>query len=182
MKKSGFTLIELITVVVIICILAAIAAPILGGMKTKAICSEAVTMMGTIRTAMQQYYAQYQKYPDSFNNGPCVLDIAADMQAIGLPVDVKATSPLQGTYFGRGCYWIYANIDNAHDPKNRILALPNPVDYGELPNDAVKHIDAENIVDNKNEGDCLIMYLATGQIKQYNITKSGYPSNGGPPS
>lgn len=56
MNRKGFTLIELISVVIIVGILARIAAPMLSGMTTKAMCTEGVMAMGTIREACREYF------------------------------------------------------------------------------------------------------------------------------
>ena len=57
-KNSGFTLIELIIVVIIIGILAAIAAPMMSGNVKSAKIAEARSMLGGIRTAERLYYAE----------------------------------------------------------------------------------------------------------------------------
>ena len=56
-SKKGFTLIELMVVVLIVGILAAVAIPILRGRIDAAKWSEGKAMMGTIATAIRAYHA-----------------------------------------------------------------------------------------------------------------------------
>lgn len=91
--KKGFTLIELIVVIIIVGILASVAIPMIRGNIDKAKKSEAITAMGTIRTAQKAYYAQYNDYPD----------IGDLNSAVGLRL-----TDLDGTYFSNACY----SLDN----------------------------------------------------------------------
>lgn len=61
-NEKSFTMIELLIVIVIICILSAIALPIMSGNIKKAKQSEAIVTLGTIRTAEQLYYIEYGSY------------------------------------------------------------------------------------------------------------------------
>jgi prepilin-type N-terminal cleavage/methylation domain-containing protein len=56
--KKGFTLIELMVVILIVAILAAVAIPILRGRIDAAKWSEGKAMMGTIATAVRAYHAE----------------------------------------------------------------------------------------------------------------------------
>ena len=61
-NKKGFTLIELIIVVIIIGVLASIAAPMMSNMAERAKKTEAITALGTIRTAERMYHVEYNQY------------------------------------------------------------------------------------------------------------------------
>ncbi len=64
-NNKGFTLIELMIVVAIIGVLAAIAIPNFLNYQCKAKQSEAKSSLGTIRTAQEAYLAEYDSYADS---------------------------------------------------------------------------------------------------------------------
>jgi type IV pilus assembly protein PilA len=57
-KRSGFTLIELMVVILIVGILAAVAVPILRGRIEHAKWSEGAASAGAIKTAVRAYYVQ----------------------------------------------------------------------------------------------------------------------------
>ncbi len=58
MKRKGFTLIELMVVILIVAILAAVAIPIIRGRIDAAKWSEGKAMLGTIATAIRAYHAE----------------------------------------------------------------------------------------------------------------------------
>lgn len=60
--RRGFSLIELLIVVAIILILAAIAAPKLNQNRMHAQETAAIRQIGTIHTAQTQYYSQFGRY------------------------------------------------------------------------------------------------------------------------
>jgi type IV pilus assembly protein PilA len=66
-KSKGFTLIELMIVVAIIGILAAIAIPNFMSYQCKAKQSEAKSNLGTIRTAQEAYRAEFDHYDTSLS-------------------------------------------------------------------------------------------------------------------
>jgi type IV pilus assembly protein PilE len=77
-KTKGFTLVELVIVIVIVGILSIVAVPIYRGYTRKAMASEGKSLLGSIQTSEKIYYAEfggfYQASATSFNT---VLDIDA---------------------------------------------------------------------------------------------------------
>ncbi|MGD9900702.1 MAG: type IV pilin protein [Calditrichaceae bacterium] len=67
-NEKGFTLIELMIVVAIIGILAAIAIPNFMNYQCKAQQSEAKANLGNIRTAQEAYFAEHNLYSNSKDN------------------------------------------------------------------------------------------------------------------
>ena len=93
-SRKGFTLIELMVVILIVGILAAVAVPIMRGRIDSAKWSEGKAMMGSIATAIRAY--------------------AAEQGAVGYANPTLAqlgfsTQDLQGTYFNSTNYsWVSA--------------------------------------------------------------------------
>jgi type IV pilus assembly protein PilA len=89
-SKSGFTLVELMVVVLIVGILAAVAVPLMSGRIDSSKWSEAKAGMGTIASALRSYAAE----KGSFTTAPT-------MAQVGI-----SNNDLDGTYFSHECYVI----------------------------------------------------------------------------
>jgi len=62
-EDQGFTLIELVVVVIIIAVLAAIAIPLYSGYIKNVRTSEAIARLGSIMTASKSYYQRFNQWP-----------------------------------------------------------------------------------------------------------------------
>ena len=93
-NKKSFTLIELMIVVIIVGVLAAVAAPMMRKSIIRSKWTEAVAMVGTIRSAERVYYTEYGTYK-SFNLG----EAPTAFPSLGL----KAVD-FDGVYFSNNCF------------------------------------------------------------------------------
>ena len=98
--KKGFTLIELMVVILIVAILAAVAIPMLRARIDRAKWSEANASCGTIWTAVRAYVAE---------KGPDYSDFATDLEGGLDDTTVMAnlgfySDDLSGTYFAQADY------------------------------------------------------------------------------
>ena len=62
-SASGFTLVELMIVIAIIGILAAIAIPQFASFRQKAYNSAAISDLRNVKTNLEAFYKDYQQYP-----------------------------------------------------------------------------------------------------------------------
>ena len=103
-KRKGFTLVELMVVILIVAILAAIAIPIMRGRIDAAKWSEGKAIMGTIATALRAYIAEKNEPLDNFD--------AINQDVLGF-----APGDLSGTYFDDGDF----SWTGRYDMPNNIL-------------------------------------------------------------
>ena len=122
---KGFTLVEILFVVAIISVLAAISTPLLLHYTKRAVASEAVATMSLIRQALRDYYI----------NGNAYYDIGAGNINNDFPTSVSAGNPTPTTagvdvdagviqYFSNGAFSV-----DATDPASDRFEYPGPVDF-----------------------------------------------------
>lgn len=68
-RARGFTLIELLVVIAIISLLSSIVLASLSSARAQARDARRVADLNQLRTALELYYADYDKYPDNTDNG-----------------------------------------------------------------------------------------------------------------
>ena len=139
-KKNGFTMVELLVVLVIIAILAAVATPLYLANTKRAKASEAVAALGLIRQAERDFQINNNTYFDIASNHlqdslPLLADITlADGSVTGNHgVAITVGTP---QYFSNASYTVEAKGTGASstlaDPtagKGDIFSNPAPVDF-----------------------------------------------------
>ena len=109
LRKKGFTLIELMVVILIVSILAAVAIPIMRGRIDAAKWSEGKAMAGTIATSLRAYYAE--KGEDGVTD--------PSLTQLGF-----AALDLTGTYFSDADFtWTGSYVDTRTPPVNFLITV-----------------------------------------------------------
>lgn len=141
-NKKGFTLIELMIVVAIIGILAAIAIPNFLSYQCKSKQAEAKTNLGAIANSMETYMAEYNTYATEAKEAAWAADKNSELPEIGwqskgntkyeylveggTPVNGQNTTfvaEAKGTISGGSDVW---RIDNNKNLKNGVTAANLP--------------------------------------------------------
>ena len=105
MNRKGFTLIELMVVIFIVGILAAVAIPIMRGRIDAAKWSEGKSAMGSIRTAARSLIAEKGNSYDFASHNNLTTDLGF------------AAGDLDGKYFTTACYSIvFTNVAGGNPP------------------------------------------------------------------
>ncbi len=99
-NRKGFTLIELMVVILIVGILAAVAIPLMRGRIDSAKWTEGKSAMGTIAVGLRAYCAEKGA---TFNADIATMINVADFSRLGITDD-----DLDGTIFGVGNYLVTA--------------------------------------------------------------------------
>jgi type IV pilus assembly protein PilA len=116
--QKGFTLIELMIVVAIIGILAAIAIPAYQDYTIRAQVTEGLNLSASLKANVSEYFAQYGKWPTGVTGGAGTLGMVAPptgKYVSGITIPTSGTLQIQ--YSAVGNYSANAKLDNA------ILAL-----------------------------------------------------------
>lgn len=103
-KKSGFTLVELMVVAIIVAILAAVAIPLMSANKRRAMVTEAESALGTVRTSLRAMFAQSGAYNVDLSGN--TITVGTGISPTNLPG--IGSGDLDGTYFTEGDYLITA--------------------------------------------------------------------------
>jgi prepilin-type N-terminal cleavage/methylation domain-containing protein len=121
-RVKGFTLIELIIVIVIISILALVSVPIYRGYTRRAMASEGRALVGSIATSEKVYLAEHGAYLAVAATG---LNAALDIDATGNKYFRTFTITQSGTVTGANATFT-ATATGSGDAANIVVTLVQP--------------------------------------------------------
>ena len=98
-KKSGFTLVELMVVAIIVAILAAVAIPLMTGNKDRAMATEGQAGCTTVATQLRMYWAEH--------GSAATAGLATTLPGI-------KTGDMNGTYFSDAGYLFVQTASDAY--------------------------------------------------------------------
>jgi type IV pilus assembly protein PilE len=107
-RRSGFTLVELMVVAVIVAVLAAVAIPLMGGGKRRAMASEADSALGAVRACLRAMYAETR----DFSRDPNGSALEAGDPLTSIPG--VSVGDLEGKYFKESDYDIASISSSAY--------------------------------------------------------------------
>ncbi len=107
-RKSGFTLVELMVVAIVVSILAAVAIPMMMRNRQRAMITEAEAGLGMMRSALRAMYSETRAYNRTQTGAALVVGSAAsDIPGI-------EAGNLNGRYFDDGAYSITAIAEDSY--------------------------------------------------------------------
>ena len=96
---KGFTLVELVIVIIIVGILSIVAVPIYRGYTKRAYASEGRALLGSIQTAQKVYYAEWGNYASEASTGQGkLLDVDATKNKYFNTFAVTGSAAATGTW------------------------------------------------------------------------------------
>jgi len=122
-KQRGFTLIELMIVVAIIGILAAIAIPQYQNYTGRAQASEGITLFSGVKTSMGEYYNDTGSWPSATGNANNAVGANAPTEISGNYVESVTVSD-----DGKGCVTALFSDQGVHSGLTLIFTPSKPVD------------------------------------------------------
>lgn len=130
-KQSGFTIVELLIVIVVIAILAAITIVAYNGIQSRAHDSQRVSDMRSIKQQIEMYYVDNGSYPLCAGTAGCTTTATSSNKLANLPIgaaanllDPKNQAGEYGYYYSRNYKKTGPNsITNTGSPNDYIIAM-----------------------------------------------------------